>query len=158
MAATGHKGIDVRQTTTRLVFRASLKDSLGARITTGTTSLYLYELQDDGTLSSYDFNDNTFKTTALTTETLSMTHRSGNNGTSPTGLWTVSLSTLSGFTSGAIYFSVIKNSGASPPEQEREFQFGSAEGDLTVTSSLLDVNNITVLSKLDDNQAIILSK
>ncbi len=133
--ALAQKGIDVRQTGTHLAFRALLQDSAGALVTGGTTSLYLYELQSDGTLKSYDFNDNTFKTTALTTETLGLTHRKGNNATTDTGLWTGILSTLSGFTVGGIYFARVKNTGASPADQVREFQYGSEQGDLVVTAN-----------------------
>jgi hypothetical protein len=115
----------------------SLKDSTGAKLTGGTTVLTLYELQSDGTLKSYDFNDNTFKTTVLTTPTLALTHRTGNNGGTNTGLWTVALATLAGFTAGGVYFAQVNNTGASPPDQEREFQFGSAEGDLSVTAGYL---------------------
>lgn len=129
MGVLGHKGIDIRQTANRLIFRASLKDSDGAKVTSGTASLYLYELQDDGALKSYDFNDHTFKATALTTETVSLTHRTGNNGGTNTGLWTYVLSTLTGFTKGAIYFAVVSHASALPPQQEREFQFGSVESD-----------------------------
>jgi hypothetical protein len=127
-----HKGIDIRATADRLILRASLKDADGAKVTSGTTSLYLYELQDDGTLKSYDFSDDTFKSTALTTETAAMTHRTGNNGGTNTGIWTYAVTTLDGFTNGSIYIAVVSNSSASPPQQEREFQFGSAEGDLQV--------------------------
>ena len=118
------QGIDVRQTGDRIVFRASLKDSAGAVVSSGTTNLRLYELQNDGTLHSYDWNDNTFKATALTTENQAMTHRQGNNSTTDTGIWTHALTTLTGFTAGNIYFAQVTNSGASPTEQEREFQFG----------------------------------
>jgi len=126
------KGIDVRQTGDRLIFRAFLQDSDGALVTSGTTTLKLYELQDDGTLKSYDFDDNTFKTTALTTETAAMTHQQGNNGATDTGLWTCALTTLAGFTAGNIYFAMVTNAGAGPTDQLREFQFGSAQGDLVV--------------------------
>ena len=135
MANTGVKGINVRQTGAAIVIRASLKDSTGANITSGTTNLRLYELQSDGTLSSYDWATNTFKTTALTTENQSMSHRTGNNGTTNTGVWTYAVSTLTGFTNGAIYIAKIVNSGASPTEQEHVFQYGSAEGDLVVTAN-----------------------
>jgi hypothetical protein len=144
MANTGFKGVDVRQNGTDLLFRAFLLDIAGALVTTGTTSLYLYELQDDGTLKSYDFNDNTFKTTALTTETVSMTHRTGNNSTTNTGLWTYALATLSGFTQGAVYFARVVNSNASPSGgQTREFQFGLTEGDVeTAVTTALDAQDI----------------
>jgi hypothetical protein len=133
--ALGPKGIDVRQTTGQLVFRAFLQTSAGALLGTGTTTLSLLEIQSDGTVKSYDFNDNTFKTTALTTATLAMTHRPANNGATTTGFWTAILSTLTGFTAGGVYVVLVNNSGASPTDQAREFQFGSAEGDLAVTST-----------------------
>jgi hypothetical protein len=132
--AIAPKGISVRQTGSQLVFRASLKDSSGIKVTSGTTTLYVYEYQSDGTLKSYDFDDNTFKTTALTTETASMTHRTGNNSTTNTGVWTYSLGTVTGFTSGGVYLAIVSNSSATPPQQEREFQYGGDEGDLLVTA------------------------
>jgi hypothetical protein len=123
------KGVDVRQTTGQLLFDALLQDSAGALVTTGTTTAKVYEVQDNGTLRSYDFNDNTFKTTALTTETLALTHRTGNNATTNTGYWSAVLSTLTGFTVGGIYLVLINNTGASPADQIRKFQFGGAQGD-----------------------------
>jgi hypothetical protein len=133
--ALSKKGIDVRETVTHLMFRALLQDSTGALVTSGTTNLYLYEIQSDGTLKSYDWSDNTFKTTALTTETQALTHRTGNNAGTNTGIWTYALTTLTGFTVGGIYLARAKNTSASPTDQVREFQFGSAEGDLLVTST-----------------------
>lgn len=139
------KGIDIRATTSELLFRTFLQDNTGAKIVSGTTSLSLYELQmSDGTLKSYDFNDNTFKATALTTETASMTHRTGNNGGTNTGLWTYRLATLTGFTAGNVYFASVNNTGASPIDQVREFQFGSDEGDLIVTSNYLAVDLLAI--------------
>jgi hypothetical protein len=132
------KGIDIRATTSELVFRAFLQSGSGADITIGTTALTLYELQmSDGTLKSYDFNDNTFKTTALTQPTGLMTHRQGNNSTVNTGIWTYRLATLTGFTAGNIYFAQVAATSAVPPKQTREFQFGSADGDLVVSGSRL---------------------
>src|SRR5574343_2108750 len=130
----GAKGILVRQTGDRVLFRESLKDSSGEKITTGTTTLRIFELQTDGTLKSYDFNDNTFKTTALTTATASMTHRTGNNSTYNTGLWTYALTTVSGFTTGNIYIYSVENTASTPPVIEREFQYGGAEGDMSSTA------------------------
>lgn len=128
MANNGFAGVDVRQAGNVLLFRVKLDAAAGTLLTTGATSLRLYELQDDGTLKSFDWADYTFKTGALTTETLSMTHRTGNNGTFSTGIWTAVLATLSGFTSGAMYFAHVTNTGASPQSQAREFQYGGAEG------------------------------
>jgi general stress protein 26 len=124
------RGVDIRETGDRIVFRALLQGSTGAVLATGTTNLKLYELQSDASLKSYDFNDNTFKTTALTTENRAMTHRTGNNGATNTGIWTTSLTTLTGFTAGNIYFAAVTNTSASPATQVREFQFGAGSGAL----------------------------
>jgi hypothetical protein len=142
MANTGFKGLDVRQTGNQLVFRTFLQDGSGAIVTSGTTNLYIYELQSDGTLKSYDFNDNTFKTTALTTEVQAMTHRTGNNAGTNTGIWTYALSTLTGFTNGGMYFARVKNTGASPTDQVREFQYGSYQGDVTMTAGSTGVGYV----------------
>jgi len=125
MANNNFSGIDFRLSGGKLVFRASLKDSSGAKVTSGTTSLRLYEIQDDGTLKTYDWSDNTFKTATVTTETLALTHRTANNGATNTGLWTGVLATLTGFTSGGVYVVQVTNTGATPESQEREFVFGT---------------------------------
>lgn len=125
MTAQAFAGIDIRAASGGLLFRAFLQDSVGAILATGTTTLRLYELQTDGSLKSYDFTGDTFKTTALTAPTLALTHRTGNNTTYSTGIWSVALTTLTGFTAGSIYFAEINNAGASPPDQVREFQYGS---------------------------------
>lgn len=143
MANTGFKGIDVRQTGNQLVFRAFLTTS-GAVLTSGTGTLELYEIQSDGTLKSYDFADNTFKTTTLTTATLALTHRTGNNSATNTGIWTAVLSTLTGFTAGGMYLSIVRNSSADTPVQAREFQYGSEQGDQVVTAVSTGVGAVNV--------------
>ena len=143
MANTGFKGIDVRQTGNQLVFRAFLTTS-GAVLTSGTGTLELYEIQSDGTLKSYDFSDNTFKTTTLTTATLALTHRTGNNSATNTGIWTAVLSTLTGFTAGGMYLSIVRNSSADTPVQAREFQYGSEQGDQVVTAISTGVGAVNV--------------
>ena len=135
MANIGFKGIDTRQSGTAIVFDASLKDSSGVKVVAGTTNLAIYEIQSDGTFKSYDFADNTFKTTALTTGTAAMVHRTGNNGTVNTGLWSYALATLTGFTRGGVYISQITNSGALPADQERKFVYGDMEGDATASAA-----------------------
>jgi len=129
------KGIDIRQSGDRIVFRAALKDITGTKLTSGTTTLRIFELQTDATLKSYDFTDNTFKTTALTTATQSLTHRTGNNSTYNTGIWTYALTTVTGFTRGGVYIAQVTNTAASPPDTEREFQYGEGPGDFTVDAS-----------------------
>lgn len=134
------KGIDVRATGDRIIFDAFLVDNTGAPLGTGTTNLSIAEVQSDGTLRSYDFNDNTFKTGALTTENQAMTHRPTNNATVTSGIWTHALTTLTGFTAGGMYLFRVRNSTAVPENQWRKFQFGHEQGDLTVTAGLLNVN------------------
>lgn len=130
----GAKGIIVRQTGDRVIFRESLKDSSGSQITSGPTLLRIFEMQTDGSLKEYDFNDNTFKTATLTSSSATMAHQVTNNRTYNTGLWTYALTTVSGFTTGNIYIYSVNNVNATPPIIEREFQYGSAEGDLLVTA------------------------
>jgi hypothetical protein len=144
MANTGVKGIDVRQSGTALVFRAFLQTSAGALVTSGTTNLYIMELQSDGSILTYDFSSNTFKSTGVTTEFLGMNYKKSNNGTTDTGLWTAALATLTGFTVGAIYIVRINNAGASPTDQMREFQFGSDQGDLITTAVSTGVADLQV--------------
>lgn len=143
MAVTGHKGIDVRETGTRVYVAELLLDSSGAIVTGGTTTLRVLELQSDGTVKGYDFNDDTFKASAITTPTASMTHQQEDSV--DLGLWTYILTTLSGFTAGAMYIAYVANSGASPAVFARIFGYGSAEGDLVVTSGRLEVD-VTALN------------
>ena len=140
--AVGPQGIDVRKSSGQLVFRVLLQTTGGALVTSGTTTLKLYELQDDGDLLSYDFDDDTFKSGALTTEDApgNMVHQQGNNNSTDTGIWTYDLATLTGFTEGGVYYALANNSNATPTDQVREFQFGGAQGDLTVTTTRLNVN------------------
>jgi hypothetical protein len=146
VANTGFKGLSVRQTGTAIVLRAGLLDAAGAQVTSGTTTLHLFEFQSDGSLKTYDWNDNTFKATACTTGSTTMSHQQGNNSTQNTGVWTKALSTLTGFTAGAVYLVMVTNSGASPAWQWDEFQYGSAEGDLVTTG--LSTGTATLSSNL----------
>jgi hypothetical protein len=129
----GFKGVDVRQTGTALLLRTLLQSAAGALVTSGTTSLRLYELQSDGSLKTYDFSTNAFTAGVVTTPTASLNYQKSTNGTVDTGLWTYALTTLTGLTAGAIYLAHVNNPNASPTDQVREFQWGSAEGDLQVT-------------------------
>jgi hypothetical protein len=129
MANLGFSGIDVREANgDKLLFSEFLTDATGALVTGGTTSLYLYELQADGSLKSYDFNDNTFKSTSLTTETASMSYQTGNAGNTDTGIWTYSLATVTGFNPGSIYFQRVNNSNNYIQDKVRQFQYGGQQG------------------------------
>lgn len=127
------RGIDIRQSTDRLVFRVSLKDADGAKVTTGTTELRVYRVEDDGTLDVYDWTTDDFVATGSGTpdDETTMTHRQRRDSSGAdvdTGIWTAVLSTLTNWTSGQIYIAQVTNSGAVPESQEREFQFGGVEG------------------------------
>ncbi len=119
-----------------VVFRALMLDAAGALVVTGTATLMLTELQSDGTLLTYDFSDDTFKSGTVTTRTVTPVVQLANNGAQATGLWTYELATASGFTKSGIYFAHITNTTAVPDEQVREFQFGGMEGDADVDASL----------------------
>lgn len=121
------RGIDIRELANELVFRAFMVDSNGDLLTVGTSTLTLVELQSDGTLWAYDFNDHTFKSSAPTTSSVNMTHQifQASGGPNDSGIWTYVLSTLTGFTAGNIVFCLVSNALASPNLQVREFQSGS---------------------------------
>lgn len=126
----GYGGINVRESGDRVVFRAFLLDGDGLPVIDGDTLLYLYELQGDGSLKSYDFSDHSFKGGEVTSETTAMTHQAGNGGLTDTGLWTAVLTNMTGFTRGGVYLALVKNALACPAVQAREFQYGNGEGDL----------------------------
>lgn len=112
----------------RLVFRFFLQDFANPPVvvSSGTANLRLYEQQADGTLKSYDWSDNTFKTTALTTENQAMTHRQGNNATRNTGIWTHVLTTLTGFTQTGLYYAEVEH--ATTGIVPLEFEYGALAG------------------------------
>ena len=87
-------GIDIRRDQSgNLIIPALLLDSAGAVVTSGDTTVYILEIQSDGTFKALDFSDNTFKSTALTTATKAATHQTTDNATKNTGIWTVVLDT-----------------------------------------------------------------
>lgn len=157
--ATGQKGIDVRQTANRLMFRILVQDAGGIIVTTGTVSLRILEVQSDGSYKTYDFADNTFKATTVGTETATMVHQTCNNGATDTGLWTYVLTTLTGFTVGAIYKSHITSSLGSPAVQVREWQFGGEQGDAVMVGTdgraLLSANAQDLSATLDVNAKLL---
>jgi len=143
MVAIAPKGIDVRQTTIggagALVFRASLKNSAGTKVTTGTINLFLYQLMADGTLQQYDFHAgyNTFSAAAPNTASAAMNYQKPNGQDS--GIWTYALTTLTGFTQGGIYIAQVSDQSGTPTavpvDQEREFQYGGQQSDQATTVS-----------------------
>lgn len=143
------QGIDIRQTTGQILFRVSLKDQFGDKITSGTTELRVYRLEDDGTLDVYDWTTNDFVAPGGGTpdDETTMTHRQRRDSTGAdvdTGIWTTVLSTLTNWTVGQVYIAQVTHSSASPESQEREFQFGGADGDMTVTAGNLEADAVAI--------------
>lgn len=139
------RGIDVRQETDRIVFRVSLKDSGGAKVTSGTTELRVYRVNDDGTLDVLDWTTNGFVAPGSGTpdDETTMTHRVRRDSSGAdvnTGIWTAVLSTLTNWTEGQVYIAQVTNTNATPESQEREFQFGSIEGSSRFNQA---INSIT---------------
>jgi hypothetical protein len=129
-----YRGIQIRDAGDRLYVVAPLKDDVGGLVTSSGALLYLERIRTDGTLDSYDFADNTFKTGAVTTETQALTHRKSNNGTVDTGLHTYMLTTVSGFTAGDMIVARAYHPDASPTFQEDIFQYGGAP-DVTLSAA-----------------------
>ena len=130
---TPAKGIDVRQTGTALLFRYSLKTAAGTKLTTGTTELQLARLTVQGitvVVEGFDFADNTFKTTLRAQPTLELDQQQLDGGAYDLGVWTGTLTELDAFAPGDIILTQVTNPGAYPVNQEREFQYGSEQGDL----------------------------
>ena len=141
------RGIDVRQSSDRLLLRASLKDSSGDKVTSGTTELRVYRIEDDGTLDVLDWDAGTldFVSSGATDDEVTMTHRQANGV--DTGIWTYAITDadiLAAFDSGQVYIAQVTNSGASPESQEREFQFGGVEGDETRDANVVSVDDESV--------------
>lgn len=160
------RGINVLQTTGQIVFRESLKDSSGAKVTTGTTELRVYRLEDDGTLDVYDWTTNDFVAAGAGTpdDETTMTHqvrRDSGGSDVATGIWTAVLSTLTNFVAGQVYIAQITNTAASPESIERVFQFGDVEGEafelgqiaatdaLNVYGASVEVNSETRFTNVD---------
>lgn len=122
----------IRTGDTSILFRAALFDASNAKVTAGTTNLRIWHVvPTTGALEAYDFDDDTFKTTALTTGEATMTHQTVDNSTYNTGVWTLRHSTLAAFTKGDKYIAEVENAGAIR-EIHLEFQYGDCEGDQRV--------------------------
>jgi len=130
------RGIDVRQENGQITFRASLKDNLGAKVTTGTTELRIYKLDDSvdpPVLLVLDWTTFAFVATGSGTpdDETTMTHqnrRDSSGADVATGIWTARLTNLTNFEEGQVYLIQVTNSNATPESQEREIQFGGVEG------------------------------
>lgn len=144
-SALGFKGIDIRQTSiagTALVIRASLKNASGTPVTSGTIRLRIFQTMSDGTIQQLDFGGTpAFKSSSFTTAYVAMNYIAAPDGSTLLGLWTYALSVgaIAALTPGGIYIQQISDESgtptAVPAQQEREFQYGSEQGDVTVTAA-----------------------
>ena len=129
-----NRGIDIRQDVDRIVFRALMMDSGGAVITSGTCTLRVFRVEDDGSLDVYDWTTNDFVAPGSGTpdDETTMTQRVYRDSTGAdlnTGIWSVILTTLTNWTVGQVYIIYIDGlTGQFPDVQAREFQFGGVEG------------------------------
>ena len=129
--AAESQGLDiVKSSNTSIAVVFGLRDSAGAKITSGSATARIWHiLPATGALETYDFNDDTFKTGAITTATVAMTHQTAENGTYNTGNWVIRHATLTAFVDGDKY--VIEASHADLTESiPYWFQYGGADGDV----------------------------
>lgn len=137
------RGIDIRRESDgSLLFVAYLLDAANAKITTNSTARIWHLVPATGAIESYDFDDNTFKTTALTTPTVAVTHRTTDNATYNTGTHTYRHTTLTNFVIGDKYIFEVSHASL-PAPQQRMFQYGGVEGDAlqpTTTGNTINVN------------------
>lgn len=117
--------IDIINGDVQVVFYVT-NASDGSKITSGTVTLRIYELQSDGTLHQFDFDDNTFKDDNWTTPSGSLTHQSIGSGTdiNDTGLWTGSIDATD-FNDDTLYYFEVEPSDSNAINQIRVMMFDS---------------------------------
>lgn len=126
--------INVLVTGAQIIFLRACTDSSNALLVTGTTTLYVEEIQSDGSLKTLDFNGTpAFKSGACTTPTVNMTAQKANNNTVDTGIWTYAFAPGTAFTVGKTYAVWSFNTSASPIHDWRTFQYGGQDGDPIAT-------------------------
>lgn len=124
------RGMDViRSNDGSILFRALLLDASRNPITTAGSLRIFHFTPTTGDIETYDFNDDTFKTGAVTTATTNTTHETGENGSFDTGVHQVRHATLTDFTIGDKYFGYFTHASLPAPIVV-EFQYGDLEGDL----------------------------
>jgi len=118
----------IRSGDTSILFRAALFDASGNPITTSSSLRIFHFVPATGDIETYDFNDDTFKTGAVTTPTTSTTHETGENGSFDTGIHQYRHSTLTDFEVGHKYVGYFTHANL-PAPVVTEFQYGDLEGD-----------------------------
>lgn len=137
------QGIDIRQSND-VIIRAFLTDADGELVTTGSTELEIYEVQDNGTLKIYDSGSDSFLSAPFSVATNAMVHRSFLSG--DTGIWTYDASAVP-FVAGKVYITKITHSDAAP--QCREFQVGIADGSFDPFSDQVETDTAAIKAKTD---------
>lgn len=160
------KGIDIRQDSSQLLIRVALTDADGAIVTTGISTVYIYEVQSDGSLYGYDFDSPYDFSATPTNDEDTLTHQAVNSVDS--GIWTKAITNISNFTENGIYIIRVTNTNAVPDEQFREFQWsGGVLSDVTqvggITQRATDLaeiaqyliaNSATLTDKVADNSIL----
>jgi hypothetical protein len=125
-----YRGIQIRDAGDRIYFVVPFKDSSGDPVVASGGLLYLAKLTNTSagsvTYSTYDFNSNTFKTTAIATPNLTaaLTHQKINNATVDTGDHNFMLETVTGFAVGDMIRVWAYHPNSSPQFLEDIFQYG----------------------------------
>lgn len=123
------RGMDIKRSNDgSLLFNVALFDASGIPITTAANLNILHFVPTTGDIETYDFTDNTFKTTAVTTFNQAMTHEQADNNTVDTGIHRHRHATLTGFTIGDKYVGRVTHADLPAPVIV-EFQYGDLEGD-----------------------------
>jgi hypothetical protein len=103
-----------------------LKNDAGQLITTAGALAYLIRYKSDMTLDTYDFSDDTFKTSAVTAETAALSYKKSNNTLTDTGMHTGQITTLTSFQVGDCGLVRYYHPNASPTFVEEEWQYVSS--------------------------------
>lgn len=116
---------------TSILFRAVLLDASGNPITGSPTAANLnifHFTPSTGDIETFDFDDDTFKTTAVTTFNQATTHETADNGTVDTGIHQFRQTTLTDFDAEEKYVGRFTHPDLPAPVFV-EFQYGGHEGD-----------------------------
>ncbi len=147
----------IKSDDTSLLIRAVLFDAADAKITSSTVSLRIWHIiPTSGALETYDFNDNTFKTGAVTTptDTALIVHRQAENSTYDTGVWSGRFTDLASLVLGDKYLFELSHTNLPRPITV-EYQYGGHEGDTVEDTMEFDVTNATLTQ---DTVAAILNR
>ncbi len=131
------RGMDIiRSNDGSILFRVALFDASGVEITTAANLNIGHFVPASGDLETYDFDDDTFKTTAVTTFNQATTHEQMDNNTEDTGIHVYRHPTLTDFAIGDKYVARVTHASL-PQPIITEFQYGDLNGDIALNLPLL---------------------